>query len=54
MNKITKKPNGGVIFLLLSLACTAVAGIFTSLETKRDVDDAVETKILEMKEKGEI
>lgn len=49
-----KKANGGVIFLLLSLACTAVAGIFTSLETKKDVDDAVETKILEMKEKGEI
>lgn len=49
-----KKANGGVIFMVLSLACTVIAGIFTSMETKRDVDEAVEDKIAEMKEKGEL
>ena len=49
-----KKANGGVIFMVLSLACTVIAGIFTSMETKRDVDEAVEEKLLEMKEKGEL
>ena len=49
-----KKANGGVIFMILSLACTVIAGIFTSAETKADVNEAVEEKIAEMKEKGEI
>ena len=49
-----KKTNGGVIFMVLSLACTVIAGVFTSMETKLDVDEAVEEKLLEMKEKGEL